>query len=229
MVALNKTYQKTLTPDRSAKDSGLRYYSPEISRWLNRDPITENGGLNLYGFVVNQPVTRIDALGLECKIHVLLGHGSWITKVLNAIVKAKIKIKDDYYMGVACEASIQAEKIKAKLGEDVALPGWPIKGLPEGEGEEKGKTDYTLMKSHLILSWIAIKPAMSTLCKLDCCDEITVFLHCQKSDITGTGKNMSEWIDAIQKLLSIPWANPCKTPETKFSCDKQDDWQSPWE
>ncbi len=42
MVALNKTYQKTLTPDRSAKDSGLRYYSAEISRWLNRDPMGED-------------------------------------------------------------------------------------------------------------------------------------------------------------------------------------------
>jgi hypothetical protein len=43
MVALNKTYRETLTPDRSAKDSGLRFYSAEISRWLNRDPIGERG------------------------------------------------------------------------------------------------------------------------------------------------------------------------------------------
>ena len=56
MVALNKTYRKTLTPDRSAKDSGRRFYSAESSRWLNRDPIGERGGLNLYGFVGNGPV-----------------------------------------------------------------------------------------------------------------------------------------------------------------------------
>lgn len=41
MVALNKTYRKTLTPYRSAQDSGHRFYSPEISRWLSRDPIGE--------------------------------------------------------------------------------------------------------------------------------------------------------------------------------------------
>jgi RHS repeat-associated protein len=65
MVALNKTYQKTLTPDRSAKDSGLRYYSPDgVSRWLSRDPIGENGGINVYGFVGNAPVLRSDKLGL---------------------------------------------------------------------------------------------------------------------------------------------------------------------
>jgi RHS repeat-associated protein len=63
MVALNKTYRETLTPDRSAKDSGLRYYSPEISRWLNRDPIDEDGGLNVYGFVANSPIHLVDVLG----------------------------------------------------------------------------------------------------------------------------------------------------------------------
>jgi RHS repeat-associated protein len=64
MVALNKTYRKTLTPDRSAKDSGHRYYSPEMSRWLSRDPLGEEGGLNLYGFVGNGPVGRVDLFGL---------------------------------------------------------------------------------------------------------------------------------------------------------------------
>jgi hypothetical protein len=43
MFALNKTYRETLTPDRSAKDSGHRFYSPEISRWLSRDPLGEYG------------------------------------------------------------------------------------------------------------------------------------------------------------------------------------------
>jgi RHS repeat-associated protein len=64
MVALNKTYRKTLTPYRSAQDSGHRFYSPEISRWLNRDPIGERGGLNRYGFVGNRPILRSDRLGL---------------------------------------------------------------------------------------------------------------------------------------------------------------------
>jgi RHS repeat-associated protein len=42
---------------------GLRYYSPEISRWLNRDPIQEEGGLNLYSFVRNAPSILLDPLG----------------------------------------------------------------------------------------------------------------------------------------------------------------------
>jgi len=44
---------------------GYRYYDPGTGRWLNRDPIEEAGGLNLYGFVENNPVSLIDPLGQE--------------------------------------------------------------------------------------------------------------------------------------------------------------------
>ena len=43
---------------------GFRYFSPETGRWLNRDPIEEEGGLNLYSFVKNDPMNRWDILGL---------------------------------------------------------------------------------------------------------------------------------------------------------------------
>jgi len=41
-----------------------RYYSPNIQRWVNADPIAENGGLNLYQFVGNSPANRVDLFGL---------------------------------------------------------------------------------------------------------------------------------------------------------------------
>ncbi|MEX2382235.1 MAG: RHS repeat-associated core domain-containing protein, partial [Opitutales bacterium] len=44
---------------------GYRYYSPSMGRWINRDPIEERGGLNLYGFVGNDPANYWDFLGLE--------------------------------------------------------------------------------------------------------------------------------------------------------------------
>jgi RHS repeat-associated protein len=43
---------------------GLRYYSPGSGKFINRDPIGEAGGLNLYGFVGNNPVNRVDVLGM---------------------------------------------------------------------------------------------------------------------------------------------------------------------
>lgn len=42
---------------------GYRYYSPELGRWLSRDPIGERGGINLYGMVANDPLNRVDVIG----------------------------------------------------------------------------------------------------------------------------------------------------------------------
>jgi hypothetical protein len=41
------------------------YYNPNTGRWLNRDPIEEKGGPNLYGFVNNNPMGGIDLVGLR--------------------------------------------------------------------------------------------------------------------------------------------------------------------
>jgi RHS repeat-associated protein len=44
---------------------GRRFYDPKTGRFLNRDPIAEDGGLNLYRFVSNNPVNSWDYNGLE--------------------------------------------------------------------------------------------------------------------------------------------------------------------
>ncbi len=41
-----------------------RHYSPTDGRWLSRDPIEEEGGLNLYVMNKNNAITTIDTLGL---------------------------------------------------------------------------------------------------------------------------------------------------------------------
>ena len=44
---------------------GYRFYSPGLGRWINRDPIRESGGSNVYAFVGNNPVSRVDSRGLQ--------------------------------------------------------------------------------------------------------------------------------------------------------------------
>ncbi len=51
---------------------GFRYYSATLGRFINRDPIGEKGGLNLYGFCANDGVNHWDYMGQ-----------SWLSKLWN--------------------------------------------------------------------------------------------------------------------------------------------------
>jgi RHS repeat-associated protein len=44
---------------------GYRFYWPELQRWINRDPIGERGGPNLYAYVRNEPASTTDEYGLK--------------------------------------------------------------------------------------------------------------------------------------------------------------------
>lgn len=44
---------------------GLRYYSPSLGRFVNRDPKGEDGGMNLYAFCLNNAVNAWDYLGMD--------------------------------------------------------------------------------------------------------------------------------------------------------------------
>ena len=41
-----------------------RFYDPNLQRWPNQDPIQEEGGLNLYAYVANNPINFYDPYGL---------------------------------------------------------------------------------------------------------------------------------------------------------------------
>lgn len=44
---------------------GFRHYSPNLQRWTTQDPIGEEGGINLFAFVDNDPVNWFDSDGLS--------------------------------------------------------------------------------------------------------------------------------------------------------------------
>jgi RHS repeat-associated protein len=65
---------------------GYRYYNPSTGRWPSRDPIGENGGINLYGFVQNNSINEIDPFGLAGSA------GGWLnSQIANAINTARVQ------------------------------------------------------------------------------------------------------------------------------------------
>ncbi|MGV3659715.1 MAG: RHS repeat-associated core domain-containing protein [Prosthecobacter sp.] len=58
-----------------------RAYDQQNGRWLSRDPLGEKGGVNLYGFVENDPVTFSDQVGHDRAVSVdYIGHTKiWYT------------------------------------------------------------------------------------------------------------------------------------------------------
>jgi RHS repeat-associated protein len=46
---------------------GQRYYDPALGSWLTRDPIAEDGGINLYSYVRGNPTNDADSSGLAGK------------------------------------------------------------------------------------------------------------------------------------------------------------------
>ena len=73
----------------------FRAYSAELGRWLSRDPIEEEGGINLYGYVSNNPVSLLDPLGLW-----VFGGGVNITAGLGVGVDINIQLVVDTQGGV---------------------------------------------------------------------------------------------------------------------------------
>ena len=76
------------TGRRIDKESGLyyyraRYYSSQLGRFLETDPMEYVDSFNLYAYVCNNPVNWFDPLGLEKKHQDYL---DWLAWFLNRLV-----------------------------------------------------------------------------------------------------------------------------------------------
>ena len=76
---------------------GYRYYNPVLGRWVNRDPIEEEGGVNVFGFVRNSPLSFIDPDGRNP-----------LGIVIAAVVAVKV-IQHNMCEQFAMDSSIQAK------------------------------------------------------------------------------------------------------------------------
>ena len=68
---------KYYCPELNMSDFGMRWYSPEVGRFISQDPIEESGGVMLYGYCGNDGVNGWDLLGMEFNVTTEFSWGSW--------------------------------------------------------------------------------------------------------------------------------------------------------
>jgi RHS repeat-associated protein len=106
---------------------GVRYYAPWLERWTSCDPAGLIDGLNLYAYVQNNPVRRVDQLGLE-------GEGDGEDK--EHTKNARRSTKDDHEEG---RARVRREKEKAQEKER-EQERQKRRRNPDNETEEERRT-----------------------------------------------------------------------------------------
>jgi len=98
---------------------GGRFYDPGLQRFLNQDPIGENAGINLYPYVENDPVNRIDPFGLQSpQAAVVVALGSGDVAQMAALLEIGGDIGLTAAQQAALRSAIAAAAAAAALGGD---------------------------------------------------------------------------------------------------------------
>jgi uncharacterized protein RhaS with RHS repeats len=177
---------------------GYRFYDPGAGRWLNRDPIGEEGGVNLYGMVGNDAVGRVDVLGLDIRgiqiFHPKINDESndirdQVRVVDNAKLRAQSFLKtfgaDPKVSEVTMEAMLEANS-SIVLYHDKILAGKEIAvkdQSPEG----------TLNR---VKAWAISEAKSASKARLDCCKEYKA---------GGRKSELLVVIHANGALVQTPW------------------------
>jgi len=107
---------------------GYRYYDPQTGRWPSRDPIEEQGGINLYGFVGNDGVKMWDRLGLSYILIKVASNKEIVNDASKALFNERVKLlKDELSRGKA-QMARTLDTLKDMKDEDLKYMPQKIDG-----------------------------------------------------------------------------------------------------
>ena len=130
-----------------------RWYDPSQGRWLNRDPIGYEGGVNLYGYCEGSPVGLFDSSGYE-QVLIIVGpdHGGLSSvDVTTAIARGNAYTNTIGY-SVRIITPVECSELSSELGEPdllivevIAHAGYA--GRPEARVAGRPKSRNVLVDS----------------------------------------------------------------------------------
>ena len=125
---------KYLDVETGLYNYGLRPYSPKLQRFISRDPIEEQGGLNLYGFCGNDPINKWDYLGLYGVVKIVSDAGG---------IKYGIQVGRTAWIEhtTYCDRKIDVgnTKVTLKKGTKYFLHTYGHRGGPQREPNGQGR------------------------------------------------------------------------------------------
>jgi len=112
-------YKTVRYSGKEMDDSGLyyygaRYYAPWLQRWVSADPAGDVDGLNLYGFVGNNPLSYVDPDGSQREKRDIVDYSKFIS-VLGDHAATTL----DQMLNIASQQNIGKELLKNLLGESI--------------------------------------------------------------------------------------------------------------
>lgn len=104
-------------------DYQYRHYDPLAGRWPSRDPIEEEGGLNLYGFVENDGVDLWDGLGQKQCFAVRIDYTIGKIK-LPFNLEGSLTVRGQYSECDDCTKTLSGRVVGQLSGEFPLTPPW---------------------------------------------------------------------------------------------------------
>jgi RHS repeat-associated protein len=148
-----------------------RYYDPELARFISEDPIGQNGGLNQYAYVMNDPVNATDPLGTDC-----------------------ISDRTSYQDGAPCSGGRGGGRGVNTLGYAGADINDPWAGLNSGDDNQQGA--YDCRKSGNNWDCTAMDPSTEDHALEDDANEIMAL--CGITDACATPESERAFSDLVQ-------------------------------
>ena len=169
-----------------------RHYYPEEGKWCERDPLSEEGGINLYSFLQNEPSVLFDRLGRKCTVYVFIGHypgigseyeydqGSILATATNTINDCNTSC--DGILSLSCHMKTFLDAATNAFPRIKTPDNWPPEPYTDDRNTNISDFDVLVSSGKFDNAIANVSASISSDC---CCESITVKIKCDQQATKG--------------------------------------------